>query len=57
MSESTYEENGYKSRMDYLTCLSQDYDCHLENVMALYDLLGDVEAFDGLVSALEDYYS
>jgi len=52
---SIYIEQGYKSRMDYLTYLSEDYDCPLENVIALADLLGEVEDFDGLVTALEDY--
>ncbi len=28
-----YQENGYKDRLDYLTCLSEDYGCPLENVL------------------------
>lgn len=50
-----YKENGYKDRLDYLTCLSEDYDCPLENVIALAEVLGENEDFDGLVSALEGY--
>lgn len=53
---SIYTENGYKSRMDCLTCLAEDYGCPLENVIALADILGPNEDWDGLVSALEDYY-
>jgi len=55
MNESIYEENGYKDRLDYLTCLSEDYGCPLENVLALADIMQG-EEFDGLVSALEDYH-
>lgn len=53
---NVYQEQGYESRMDYLTCLAEDYGCPLENVIALADILGEEEMFDGLVSALEDYY-
>ena len=53
---SIYTENGYKNRIDYLTCLAEDYGCPLENVIALADALTESEDFDGLVSALEDYY-
>lgn len=51
-----YQENGYKDHLDYLTCLSEDYGCPLENVLALADVLTESEDFDGLVSALEDYF-
>ena len=51
-----YQENGYKDRLDYLTGLSEDYGCPLENVLTLADVLIESEDFDGLVSALEDYY-
>lgn len=44
-----YQENGYKSRADYLFC---DY----ITVKALAELLGPNEDFDALVTALEDYY-
>lgn len=56
MTENIYKQNGYKSRMDYLECLAEDYGCPLENVLALADILTESEDFDGLVSALEDYY-
>lgn len=49
-----YEENGYSSRADYLSCLAEDYGVDPQTVQALADLLGPNEDFDGLVSALED---
>jgi hypothetical protein len=49
-----YQENGYKDRQDYLECMADDYGLPLEVVQSLFDVLGDSEAFDGLVSALED---
>lgn len=49
-----YQENGYGGRMDYLNCLAEDYGVPLDTVVALFSVLGDNEAFDGLVSAVED---
>ena len=54
LSETIYQENGYKNRRDYLQCLSEDYGVPLETVQSLADILGENEDFDGLVSALED---
>lgn len=55
MSNNIYTENGFKSREDYLDQLSAEYDAPLEMVLALADLLGPNEDFDGLVSMLQDY--
>lgn len=52
--ENIYQKNGYADRVDYLTCLSEDYGVPLEDVYSLADMLGENEDFDGLVSALED---
>lgn len=52
---SVYTENGYKDRRDYLENLAQEFDCPLETVLALAEILGKSEDFDGLVCALEDY--
>lgn len=52
--ENIYQENGYKSKEDYLQCMADDYGVPLEVVQSLFDVLGDSEAFDGLISALED---
>lgn len=52
--ETTYQENGYKNRKEYLQCLSEDYGVPYETVLSLAEMLGQNEDFDGLVQALED---
>lgn len=47
-----YQANGFSCRVDYIDSLCEDYD--RETVLALADLLGPSEDFDGLISALED---
>lgn len=54
LSETTYQENGYQKRKDYLQCLSEDYGVPYETVLSLAEMLGQNEDFDGLVQALED---
>ena len=54
METCIYKQNGYKSRSDYLECLSEDYNVPLGTVEALANLYGEVEDFDGLVIALQD---
>ena len=49
-----YRENGYDDRDDYLRSLADDYGVPLDAVLALADILGPDEDFDGLVSNLED---
>ena len=49
-----YKENGYADRADYLRCMAEDYDMHMDTVVALANILGPDEDFDGLVVALED---
>ena len=50
-----YKENGFADREEYLSALAESYDLDLEEVVRpLADLLGPIEDFDGLVSALED---
>jgi hypothetical protein len=48
-----YTEQGYKDRADYLACLADDYGVDLDTVIAIADLLGPSEDFDGLVTAVE----
>jgi hypothetical protein len=48
MNKSIYRENGYKDRKEYLECIAKDYGVSLENVLAVADLLGESEDFDGL---------
>jgi hypothetical protein len=50
-----YQEQGYKDREDYLKFLASDFCISEDIVFALADMLGSVEDFDGLVTALEDY--
>jgi hypothetical protein len=54
---SVYTDNGYDSRADYLRRLAAEHDYHLADVLALADVLGPSEDFDGLVTELEDYYT
>jgi hypothetical protein len=51
---SVYTDKGYESRMDYLTSLAEDQGVAVDLVLALADLLGPMEDFDGLVTAVED---
>lgn len=51
---SIYEENGYKDRADYLHSLANEYGVDILLVIALADMLGEGEDFDGLVNALEE---
>lgn len=51
---STYTDNGYKDRAEYLSALSEDYGVDINTVQCIADLLGETEDFDGLISALED---
>ena len=50
-----YEQHGFESRNAYLQDLADDNGVNLETVLALADLLGPNEDFDGLVTELEDY--
>lgn len=47
-----YVEAGYQNRRSYLESLFDEYDS--ETVLALADLLGPSEDFDGLIAMLED---
>ena len=51
---SVYVENGYANRKEYLQSLSENYGVDMDTVLALANLLGKSEDFDGLVTALED---
>ncbi len=47
-------ENGYDGLKEYLHDLSDEYDVPYSVVVSLYQLLGEQELFDGLVSAVQD---
>ncbi len=50
---STYTENGYQNRKDYLKSMADEYGIPCEVVFPLSAILGPDEDFDGLISALE----
>ena len=52
--QDVYYAHGYNSRTDYLLSLSDEYDVPQEVVMALADVLGPSEDFDGLITNLEE---
>ena len=54
MPRDVYKENGYDDRDDYLRSLADDYGIPLDAVMAVAEVLGPEEDFDGLVSNLQD---
>jgi hypothetical protein len=54
IEENIYKEHGYDDRDDYLQYLSEEYNVDLDTVYAVADILGEDEAFDGLVTSLED---
>ena len=51
---SIYTDKGYEDRKDYLRTLAQENEVPLEHVLALAELLGPKEDFDGLVSSVQD---
>ena len=52
---SVYQEQGFKSRKDYLNSLAEDFGVDRDTVYMLASMLGPNEDFDGLVTELEDY--
>ena len=50
-----YEENGYKNRNDYISCLSEDYGIDIKVVKNIAGSLDPSEDFDYLITLLEDY--
>lgn len=50
-----YQEKGYDTRLDYLKSLAKDYGLDLPDILALAEILGPLEDFDGLVTAIQDY--
>jgi hypothetical protein len=55
MSDTIYQDHGYRDRDDYLHCLCENMGVPMNVVSAVADLLGPNEDFDGLVTTLEDY--
>lgn len=50
-----YQREGYDNRRAYLLSLADDTGVDIDIVMALADMLGEDEDFDGLVTSLEDF--
>lgn len=53
LSNEVYREHGYANRREYIESLCTDY--NRAEVIALAQLLGPGEDFDGLLVALEDH--
>lgn len=53
-SNDAYKREGFVSRQEYLQNLADNAGLDLNTVIALADILGPNEDFDGLVSTLED---
>lgn len=51
---NVYQENGFKSRREYLECLAEEHGVDISTVFAVASILGPSEDFDGLVTQLED---
>ena len=55
MEEQTiYQRKGYNDRLDYLTSLAAEYGVDMGVVLAIADMMGESEDFDGLLNILED---
>jgi len=52
---SPYLSHGYPNREVYLHSLAREYNVALTSVLALAQLLGPSEDFDGLPAELEDF--
>lgn len=53
-NQEAYLEHGCETRDEYLASLAADHGLDVGTVMALADVLGPTEDFDGLVTACED---
>ena len=49
-----YKRKGYANRAEYLRGLAEENGVDLDIVLAISDMLGPYEDFDGLVSMVED---
>jgi len=51
---SIYEDEGYEDREDYLRQLADENEVDYDTVLALAEMLGETEDFDGLVTSIQD---
>jgi len=49
-----YQEDGCEDRAEYMEMLAEDHGISLREVLAIADLLGPEEDFDGLVCHCQD---
>ena len=54
MEDEIYQEEGIKTRKEYLLGLAEEYGVSLDKVLLLADLLGPDEDYDGLPELLEE---
>lgn len=52
--DSIYVENGYRNRREYLENLADEYGVPFDTVLAIANIYGPNEDFDGLVTAIQD---
>lgn len=50
-----YQADGAIDRFGYLEFLARDHGVEFETILAMVDVLGPDEDFDGLVTSLEDF--
>lgn len=50
-----YQEYGFNNRKEYLQDLADNYGVSYSDVLALAEILGQNEDFDGLVTSIEDF--
>jgi len=50
----TLEDYGFDTLEDYLQDLSEQYGVPEDVIISLYEVLGESELFDGVVSAVQD---
>lgn len=53
-TQNIYVEKGYTCRINYLECISKDYNIDLDIVFSVAYVLGPDEDFDGLISVLNN---
>lgn len=54
MEKTIYNKSGFNNRAEYLVDLADKFCIDIDTVIALAELLGPDEDFDGLITTLED---
>lgn len=53
--DNIYIKHGYKTRLEYLNSLAEEFNIDKVIVFTLAGVLGPSEDFDGLITSIEDY--